>query len=196
MQTVNHESEEQAASLRRKRNIAACDLLRERLFRCHPDHAPKHMKDRLLPVVRYDLWPKDLKPMVIKKNRRRLPTVPVLAAEMLAPPPKPVYPTVRDIQGYVCFRYKVKLSELCSPRRDMRVVTARHIAIYLCKIITDRSLPGIGRRFGGRDHTTVLHAVGKIAKLVENDADFARLMQQHEREIVAAHQESLVEVAA
>lgn len=194
MQVETHESEEMAAALRRRRNIAACDLLRERLFRCHPNHAPDEMKNRLLPVIRYDLWPKDLKPLP-KKNRRTQPSVPVLAAEMLAQPSKPIYPSVRDIQGYVCFRYNIRLSELCSQRRDMRVVTPRHIAIYLCKIITDRSFPDIGRRFGGRDHTTCLHAVRKITKLVENDADFACLMQQHEREIVAAH-ESKFEVAA
>lgn len=68
----------------------------------------------------------------------------------------------------ICVRYRIEEIELCSKRRTANVVLPRQIAMYLCKTLTLRSLPEIGRRLGGRDHTTVLHGVRKITALVEN----------------------------
>lgn len=75
--------------------------------------------------------------------------------------------TMSHVVAEVCVRYQIEEVELCSKRRNAAVVMPRQIAMYLCKAVTLRSLPEIGRRFG-KDHTTVLHAVRKIGSLVEN----------------------------
>ena len=76
---------------------------------------------------------------------------------------------IEDIQKLVASRYNVSRSDILSERRTAAVVKPRQIAMYLSKVLTLRSLPEIGRRFGGRDHTTVLHAVRKIEKLIGED---------------------------
>jgi chromosomal replication initiator protein len=76
---------------------------------------------------------------------------------------------IEDIQRVVARHYSVSRSDLLSARRTANVVRPRQVAMYLAKTMTLRSLPEIGRRFGGRDHTTVLHAVRKIEHLVGND---------------------------
>ncbi|MEO1747668.1 MAG: helix-turn-helix domain-containing protein, partial [Pseudomonadota bacterium] len=65
-------------------------------------------------------------------------------------------------------------NEMLSNRRTRTVVRPRQIAMYLAKIMTLRSLPEIGRRFGGRDHTTILHAVRKVEELKGGDAKLAK----------------------
>ena len=77
---------------------------------------------------------------------------------------------IEDIQKLVASRYNVSRSDILSERRTAAVVKPRQIAMYLSKVLTPRSLPEIGRRFGGRDHTTVLHAVRKIEKALGGDA--------------------------
>ncbi len=76
---------------------------------------------------------------------------------------------IEDIQKLVASRYNVSRSDILSERRTAVVVRPRQIAMYLSKVLTLRSLPEIGRRFGGRDHTTVLHAVRKIEKAIGED---------------------------
>lgn len=76
---------------------------------------------------------------------------------------------IEDIQKLVASRYNVSRSDILSERRTAAVVRPRQIAMYLSKVLTLRSLPEIGRRFGGRDHTTVLHAVRKIEKQITED---------------------------
>ncbi len=76
---------------------------------------------------------------------------------------------IEDIQKLVGNRYSVSRSDILSSRRTANVVLPRQIAMYLSKMLTPRSLPEIGRRFGGRDHTTVLHAVRKIEALAQKD---------------------------
>lgn len=76
---------------------------------------------------------------------------------------------IEDIQKLVAARYNVSRSDILSERRTAAVVKPRQIAMYLSKSLTLRSLPEIGRRFGGRDHTTVLHAVRKIEKAIGDD---------------------------
>jgi chromosomal replication initiator protein len=76
---------------------------------------------------------------------------------------------IEDIQKLVATHFNVSRADILSSRRTANVVKPRQIAMYLAKILTPRSLPEIGRRFGGRDHTTVLHAVRKIDGLVAKD---------------------------
>jgi len=82
-------------------------------------------------------------------------------------------PKVRidEILRVVSRHYKVPRTDLLSSRRSRDVVRPRQIAMYLAKVLTSRSLPEIGRRFGGRDHTTVLHSVRKIEQLMREDGD-------------------------
>jgi chromosomal replication initiator protein len=76
---------------------------------------------------------------------------------------------IEDIQRIVARHYNVSRQELVSNRRTRVIVKPRQIAMYLAKTLTPRSFPEIGRRFGGRDHTTVLHAVRKIEELIGED---------------------------
>jgi chromosomal replication initiator protein len=80
---------------------------------------------------------------------------------------------IEEIQRIVARHYNVSRSDLLSSRRTANVVRPRQIAMYLAKTLTLRSLPEIGRRFGGRDHTTVLHAVRKIESLIGMDNGLA-----------------------
>jgi chromosomal replication initiator protein len=88
-------------------------------------------------------------------------------------PQDPKRVKIEDIQRIVARQYNVSRADLLSSRRTANVVRPRQIAMYLAKALTLRSLPEIGRRFGGRDHTTVLHAVRKIETLASNDATLA-----------------------
>ncbi|EKS33212.1 chromosomal replication initiator protein DnaA [Afipia clevelandensis] len=87
----------------------------------------------------------------------------------LVRPMEPKRVKIEDIQRVVARQYNVSRSDLLSSRRTANVVRPRQVAMYLAKTLTLRSLPEIGRRFGGRDHTTVLHAVRKIESLVSKD---------------------------
>lgn len=80
---------------------------------------------------------------------------------------------IEDIQRVVAQHYNVSKADLLSSRRTRTIVRPRQIAMYLAKVLTPRSLPEIGRRFGGRDHTTVLHAVRKIEGMIEGDKTLA-----------------------
>ncbi|HEX2652798.1 MAG TPA: chromosomal replication initiator protein DnaA [Xanthobacteraceae bacterium] len=95
------------------------------------------------------------------------------AVRDLVRPQDPKRVKIEDIQRTVARQYNVSRSDLLSSRRTANVVRPRQIAMYLAKTLTLRSLPEIGRRFGGRDHTTVLHAVRKIEGLVGNDTTLA-----------------------
>ena len=88
-------------------------------------------------------------------------------------PQEPKRVKIEDIQRIVARQYNVSRADLLSSRRTANVVRPRQVAMYLAKTLTLRSLPEIGRRFGGRDHTTVLHAVRKIEGLVGRDVTLA-----------------------
>ena len=77
--------------------------------------------------------------------------------------------TIDDIQRKVADYYNIRLSDLLSSRRSRTIARPRQVAMYLSKILTTRSLPEIGRKFGGRDHTTVIHAVKRIESLQDSD---------------------------
>ncbi|EJF80258.1 chromosomal replication initiator protein dnaA [Bartonella sp. DB5-6] len=84
---------------------------------------------------------------------------------------------IEEIQRTVARHYNVSKQDLLSNRRTRTVVKPRQVAMYLAKMLTPRSLPEIGRRFGGRDHTTVLHAVRKIEDLVCGDQTLAKELE-------------------
>ena len=79
--------------------------------------------------------------------------------------------TIDEIQRTVCQFYRVDRTEMASKRRARAVVRPRQVAMYLAKVLTPRSYPEIGRKFGGRDHSTVIHAVRLIEDLRTRDAD-------------------------
>jgi chromosomal replication initiator protein len=81
--------------------------------------------------------------------------------------------TIEEIQKRVAEHYNIRLSDMSSARRARAVARPRQIAMFLAKQLTSRSLPEIGRKFGGRDHTTVMHAVRKIEELRAADSSFA-----------------------
>ena len=98
-------------------------------------------------------------------------------------PQEPKRIKIEDIQRVVARQYNVSRADLLSSRRTANVVRPRQVAMYLAKTLTLRSLPEIGRRFGGRDHTTVLHAVRKIEGLVGNDAMLADEIEVLKRQL-------------
>ncbi len=81
--------------------------------------------------------------------------------------------TIDEIQKRVAEHYNIRLADMHSARRARAVARPRQVAMYLCKQLTPRSLPEIGRKFGGRDHTTVMHAVRKIEELRASDRTMA-----------------------
>ena len=81
--------------------------------------------------------------------------------------------TIEEIQRKVAEHFNIKLAEMASTRRARVVARPRQVAMYLAKQLTPRSLPEIGRKFGGRDHTTVMHAVKKIEELIASDNSLA-----------------------
>ncbi len=81
--------------------------------------------------------------------------------------------TIDEIQKRVAEHYNIRLSDMHSARRARAVARPRQVAMFLCKQLTPRSLPEIGRKFGGRDHTTVMHAVRKIEELRATDRTLA-----------------------
>ena len=98
-------------------------------------------------------------------------------------PQEPKRVKIEDIQRVVARQYNVSRADLLSSRRTANVVRPRQVAMYLAKTLTLRSLPEIGRRFGGRDHTTVLHAVRKIENLVTTDTALAEEIELLKRQL-------------
>ena len=82
--------------------------------------------------------------------------------------------TVDEIQNVTADHFGLKQADLLSERRTRTIARPRQIAMYLCKQNTTRSYPDIGRRFGGRDHTTVLHGVRRIEEMLTTDDQIAR----------------------
>lgn len=81
--------------------------------------------------------------------------------------------TIEEIQRKVAEHWNIRLTDMSSARRARAVARPRQVAMYLAKQLTSRSLPEIGRKFGNRDHTTVMHAVSRVQELMERDAAFA-----------------------
>jgi len=86
--------------------------------------------------------------------------------------------SIRRIQELVSERFSLSLEELCSDKRSQNIVYPRQVAMYLSRELTDSSLPKIGKEFGGRDHTTVIHATSKITRLIREDRSVYNLVQE------------------
>jgi len=86
--------------------------------------------------------------------------------------------TIERIQEITSDRFGLSLDELCGDRRSQNIVYPRQVAMYLSRELTDSSLPKIGKQFGGRDHTTVIHATSKIARLIREDRSVYNLVQE------------------
>lgn len=82
-------------------------------------------------------------------------------------------PTIREIQYAVSHEFGVTPLDLVSDRRSAVVARPRQVAMWIAKHTTTMSLPAIGRHFGGRDHTTVMHAIARIEQLMSSNADLA-----------------------
>jgi chromosomal replication initiator protein len=86
--------------------------------------------------------------------------------------------SIQRIQNLVSERFNLSLEELCGDKRSQNIVYPRQVAMYLSRELTDSSLPKIGKEFGGRDHTTVIHATSKIARLIREDRSVYNLVQE------------------
>ncbi len=85
--------------------------------------------------------------------------------------------TIEEIQRKVAEHYNIRLSDMIGPKRLRNIARPRQVAMYLAKQLTSRSLPEIGRRFGGRDHTTIMHGVRKIEELMATDSQLSDDLQ-------------------
>jgi chromosomal replication initiator protein len=81
--------------------------------------------------------------------------------------------TIQEIQKRVAEHWSIRVTEMSSARRSRNIARPRQVAMYLAKQLTQKSLPDIGRHFGDRDHTTVMHAVARVTALMATDAAFA-----------------------
>ncbi|SDJ25422.1 chromosomal replication initiator protein DnaA [Natribacillus halophilus] len=104
-----------------------------------------------------------------------------LAAEALKdiiPSAQPKIISIEDIQAQVAAFYQIKLEEITAKKRTKAIAHARQVAMYLSREMTEFSLPKIGEKFGGRDHTTVIHAHEKISKLRSSDEHFQQQLDE------------------
>jgi chromosomal replication initiator protein len=86
--------------------------------------------------------------------------------------------SIKRIQDLVAERFSLTLDELCGEKRSQNIVYPRQVAMYLSRDLTDSSLPKIGKEFGGRDHTTVIHATQKITRMIREDRSVYNLVQE------------------
>lgn len=91
--------------------------------------------------------------------------------------------TIEEIQRKVAEHYNIRLSDMIGPKRNRTIARPRQVAMYLAKHLTPRSLPEIGRRFGGRDHTTIMHGVRKIEELMATDSQLNDDLQLLRRQL-------------
>ena len=89
--------------------------------------------------------------------------------------------TVEMIQKFVADFFSIKTSELKSDKRLKNLVIPRQIAIYLCRELTKSSYPEIGEKFGGKDHSTIIHSFKKISKLMDSDAELKNTVESIRR---------------
>lgn len=165
------DGDQQVAAIIHDRNREACDDLLALLIEHHADHKS---------VIKFLPKPKPVVAIVAV-----IPEPIVAAPATLAPPvvPLPVaipeptdalqLPSIAIISRETARFYERTLMDMYSARRTANIVRPRQIAMYLAKTMTLKSLPEIGRKFGGRDHTTILHAVRKIEDLVCRDERLA-----------------------
>ena len=166
MQTVLHDPYSGVTPTMRKEAALRRERL-ERLHRAAPRQAqPVHAEAKQEPK------PEISEPQVEtweQRQLRRFPKPLWFAIESEIEPKEPRRPRVEEIQAVVARHYGITRHDMISARRTAPIVKPRMIATYLAKQLTLKSLPEIGRRFGNRDHSTVLHSVRKIGQLYQSD---------------------------
>jgi chromosomal replication initiator protein len=95
--------------------------------------------------------------------------------------------TIQEIQKRVAEHWNIRVSEMSSARRSRNIARPRQVAMYLAKQLTSKSLPDIGRHFGDRDHTTVMHAVSRVTALISTDTAFAEDVELLRRMLESGH---------
>ena len=90
----------------------------------------------------------------------------------------PVGVSIEQIQKVVAAQYHLRVDEIKSKSNSHPIAFPRQVAMYLCKKLTKHSFPEIGREFGGKHHTTVIHSVEKIAEMVAKDRNFHKLVNE------------------
>ncbi|HLS61066.1 MAG TPA: chromosomal replication initiator protein DnaA [Virgibacillus sp.] len=96
----------------------------------------------------------------------------------IIPSKKPRIITIQGIQELISEKYDIKIEDFAAKRRTRAIAFPRQIAMYLSRQLTDLSLPKIGEEFGGRDHTTVIHAHNKISEMIDKDANFEKDIEE------------------
>ena len=139
-----------------------------RLARLNPPPKPKPVEAALIPEPIAPLPAPLLSPEQIDEIRR-IVVEHVEKLMMYQAPQLGDAPLMSDIMQIVADHHGIPVRGMKSPRRTARLVFPRQIAMYLCKTLTDNSYPAIGRIFGGKDHSTVIHAVRKIEILIDGD---------------------------
>ena len=86
--------------------------------------------------------------------------------------------TIEQVQAAVCEWFSLSQADLRGDKRPQSIAYPRHIAMYLCRELTDQSLPKIGAKFGGRDHSTVMHGVRRIGDLIREDREVFNVVQE------------------
>ncbi len=100
------------------------------------------------------------------------------ALKDILPPPGPRKITIESIQKEVCKYYGLDISEMLSKKRNKQLVVPRQVAMFICRKLTDASLPLIGDQFGGRDHTTVMHSLDKINREITEQPELLKIVEQ------------------
>lgn len=128
-------------------------------------------------AARVKAWRASLKPPVRRiriECRDRTWAIPIVRPKR---PPGPGFCPAKFVQQRVADKFHIPFNDILSRRHDRAAVLPRHVAIYVLKSISLMSLPEIGRRFGDRDHTTILHALRKIEKMIEADFDLKQTVE-------------------
>jgi len=120
---------------------------------------------------------------------RRVPITEELAYTALKDllEPKFVNLTVEDIKKAVCTHFNIKVADIISKRRSKNIAFPRHIAMFLCRKHTSASYPEIGSRFGGRDHSSVIHATNVISSKIQSDTETKILIEGIEKVLLSLH---------
>jgi hypothetical protein len=155
------------AAQARKRGIRGTIKLLARLQEHHPDGDPYAAKPKAVAVV------KQPEPIPVPEPPAELAVAPPALVAWPFEPANPGPPGIDKIQNAVARHYGTTRMELISGRRTAAVIRPRHVAMYLAKTLTSRSFPHIGRRFGNRDHTTIMHAAHKIGELIKTVPELA-----------------------
>ena len=97
--------------------------------------------------------------------------------------PKPVSIGIEDIKRAVASHFNIKVSDLTSKRRTRNISFPRHVAMYLCRKHTTASYPEIGHQFGGRDHSSVIHAANVLSNKIQQNGEIKELVTKIERQL-------------